>query len=198
MLASDVLAKVDYALNDSNNVSWTEPEKLAWLNDGRREIVRVRPDANTVRESITLAEGTAQTLSSEIVALIDITRNMGSDGSTPGGAITEMEKDRLDRWRPDWHTVDATATAKHFIRNPLTPREFYVYPAQPATPEQVEAIVSKVLADVASSADIVLTDQWVPALVDYVCWMAHSKDSDASDTSKRERHKADFFNRLER
>ena len=197
MLASDVLVKVNYALNDSD-VSWSAAEKLAWLNDGRREIVRLRPDAYTVRESIQLVAGTGQTLPSDIVALIDITRNMGVGGATPGQAIVEMEKDRLDRWRPDWHTADSSATTKHFIRNPLTPREFYVYPAQPDTPAQVEAIASKVLSDVASDSDIVLTDQWVPALVDYVCWMAHSKDSDASDTSKRERHKADFFNRLEK
>lgn len=191
MLASDVLAKAKKILND-DNVVYLDEEILGWLNDGRVQIVKDRPDAYTVRETVQLAAGTAQTLPSECLALIDVPRNMG-DGSTPGNAITVMEKDKLDHWRPAWHSENANAVVKHFLANPLTPREYYVYPAQPVSGQgHVEQIVSKALPAVADDADIVLSDGWVNALVEFVCWRAHSKDADVSEAGKGAQHRANY------
>ena len=193
MLASAVMDRAQIILND-DNVAYTDAEVLQWLNDGRIQIVQDRPDAYTVRESVQLAAGPAQSLEADCIALIDIAQNMGTDGATRGAAITEMEKARLDRWRPNWPAETPSATVKHFIRNQLTPREYYVYPPQPDTGMgYVERIASKALSAVASDADIVLGDQWVRALVEFVCWMAHSKDADVSDAGKMERHKANYY-----
>lgn len=193
MLASAVMDRAKIILND-DNVTYTDAELLSWLNDGRVQVVVDRPAAYTVREVAQLEAGPAQSLDADCIALIDITHNMGTSGTVRGKAITEMDLPRIDRWRPSWPAEYPNAVVQHFIRNPLTPREYFVFPPQPETGMgYIERIVSKVLAPVVSGADIVLSDQWVRPLVEFVCWMAHAKDADVSDAGKMERHKANYY-----
>ena len=128
-----VIVKAQKVLQDATGIRWDNAELLGWLNSAQREIVLYKPNANATGKAVKLAAGTRQALPTDGVQLIDVVRNMGTSGTTPGRAVRQIERETLDAVNPDWHASSASATAKHFIYNILDPKAFYVYPPQPAT-----------------------------------------------------------------
>ena len=158
---------------------------MGWLNDGQREVLVFKPNANVVNTSIQLASGTKQSLPADGIQLIDVPRNMGSDGATPGKAIRIAMREILDAQSPDWHTETPSATTKHYMYTPLDPKHFYVYPPSNGA-GQVELIYAAVPAKVATIANMIsLDDIYSNVLVDYILYRAYSKDSDYAANPQR-------------
>ena len=181
IFGSEVLDRAGIILQDTTNIRWPTDELLGWLNDGQREIVLRKPDAHTVSAAMVLVVSeTKQSIPASGIMLIDIVRNMGTGGSTPGRAITRTERYILDSQRPDWNTETGSSIVKHYMFDERSPRVFYVYPPQPAaTPGYVEIVYSSAPADLATGADtLTLDDIYASALLDYVLYRAYSKDSD--------------------
>ena len=130
--------------------------------------------------------GTKQTLVAADVLLLDVIRNMGLAGATPGRAIRWIAKTELDECRPDWHSELAAAVVQHWIYDPRSPKNFYVYPQQPATPEQVELITSRIpvamtLDDVdgeTADTNLGIDDIWLNPLLQFTVYRAQSKDAE--------------------
>ncbi len=131
--ARDVIDLVQTKLQDLGATSWPEAELLDDLNDGQREIVKYKPDANPVGDVQQLVAGTRQTLPAGSVSLIDVPRNMGTDGATPGPAIIEMPRQVLDTTLPNWHTAIPSAVVQFYCFDERDPKAFWVFPPQPAT-----------------------------------------------------------------
>ncbi len=179
ILASEVIGKVQIVLQDTTGVRWPDStELLGWLNDGQREVLIYKPNAHVHNESMPLSAGTKQSLPDGAIQLVDVVRNMGADGNTPGRAIRIVTREILDAQNPDWHTMTPAAVTKHYTYSPFDPKRFYVYP--PATGSaKAEVIYSAVPEDVASlSAPISLDDIYQNVLVDYILYRAYSKDTD--------------------
>lgn len=140
----EILSRAGVILQDTTSVKWPIAELLDWLHDAQREIVLRKPDAYSKNTSIQLTVSqTKQSIPSDGVMLLDVVRNLGTDGSTPGRAITRTERPILDQQRPDWHTDTPSATVKHYMFNEKDPKTFYVYPPQPgSSPGHVEIIYS--------------------------------------------------------
>ncbi len=186
ILASEVINKVQIVLQDTTGVRWPDStELLGWLNDGQREVLIYKPNAYVKNESVTLVAGTKQSLPASGIQLIDVPRNMGANGSTPGRAIRIVTREILDAQNPDWHTMPAAAVTKHYTYSPFDPKHFYNYP--PATGStQVEVIYSAAPEDVGSlSTAITLDDIYQNVLVDYVLYRAYSKDTDYAANPER-------------
>src|SRR3546814_10953669 len=62
MKASDVFLRVKDILQDADAVYWPDAELLRWLNDGRLDAYKLRPDLYERTEDMVLAEGFRQTL----------------------------------------------------------------------------------------------------------------------------------------
>jgi len=77
ILASALVDQAEEILQDSANDRYSAAELLAWLNLGTKAIVREKPDANPVRESMLLVAGIWQTLPDTAIMLLDVTMNMG-------------------------------------------------------------------------------------------------------------------------
>ena len=180
ILGSAVLDRAGIILQDTTNIRWPTAELLGWLNDGQREIVLRKPDAYTKSEAIVMtASETKQSIPAAGIQLIDVVRNMGTGGATPGRAVTRTERYILDSQRPDWNTETGSATVKHYMFDERNPKVFYVYPPQAATPGYVEAVYSAAPAELATgAATLTLDDVYSSALLDYVLYRAYSKDSD--------------------
>ncbi len=177
---SSIIDRAAILIQDTTGVRWPRPELLDWLNDGQREIVLLKPEASVINQSLALAIGkTKQSLPATGNMLIDVVRNMGADGNTPGAAIRLVSREVLDAQSPDWHS-DANAFGKvlHYVFDPRDPRTFYVFPKAPATAWQVEIVYSAAPANTDDSGAVIgLDDVYANALLDYVLYRAYSKDA---------------------
>lgn len=191
ILAQTVLNKVQIILQDTTGVRWpSDTELLGWLNDGQREVLVFKPNAYVKNIAIKLITGTKQALPADGVQLMDVVRNMGIDGNTPGRAIRVAMREVIDAQLPDWHSSTANATAKHYMYSVLDPKNFYVYPPQPASNQgYAEIIYGAIPADATINSVISIDDIYQNALIDYVLYRAYSKDSEyTADDGRASKH----------
>lgn len=187
--ATTIMAKASAELLDVAMVRWTQADLLGYLNDGMGEIVRIKPDANTVNAaSGLLVAGTKQALPAGGIVLMDVVRNLGGNGTTPGRAVTPVEMGRMDADFPDWHTHAAGAVARHFLHNKRDPKTYYVYPPQPSSGQgQVELVYSATPAKVLLAAvgnPIPLDEIYEMPLHYYLMFRAYSKNTKDADAAK--------------
>lgn len=177
--ASSIISRVADILNDAGHVRWPDTELIRWINDAQNEISIHRPDCCVKRVPFLLAAGTLQTLPATGLRMVDVTRNLGTDGTTIGRTIKFVDKRVLDEMDRNWHTAKAAATIIHFTMDPRDPKHFFVYP-QPAGSVNVELVYSAVPAPVAADADnIGVDDIYETPIVDYVAYRSFCKDSEA-------------------
>lgn len=187
---SSVISKVQTILQDTTGIRWPDTELLGWLNDGQREIVLYKPNAFVKNTSIKLIAGTKQTLPADGVQLIDVVRNMGTSGSTPGRAIRITMREILDSQVPNWHADSSSEVVKHYMYSALDPKTFYVYPPQPtATQGYAELIYGAAPTDAVLGGVITLDDIYQTILLDYSLYRAYSKDTEfAADQGRAAAH----------
>lgn len=209
------------------------PERtvIAYLNDAQLAIAKFLPMAGGVKGAIKLKAGTAQSISSVAaadwkpqdgstpsqpilgIALLGITRNMGSDGATPGKVITIANREQLDRQDDSWHLASRASTVvRSYVHNPLLPLEFDVWPpVHASTPVWVTAEFNaaplKIPAGGAPGAElydptgsstetIKLRDEFIDDLVNYTVARLHMQDSDWADATKASFFEGLFLNSL--
>jgi hypothetical protein len=182
---ANIVSRAAIILQDTTGVRWPQTEELLlWLNDGQREIVLRKPDAYAQNEVVALIAGTKQSIPANGIQLLDVIRNMGTDGETPGRAVTRIDREILDEQRPNWHTEDASDETKHYTFDGQDPKRFYVYPPQASPPGKVEMVYASSPTDLPSLATtITLDDIYSGPLLDYVLYRAYSKDADLTPSA---------------
>lgn len=176
--AADIISRAGQILMDEDHIRWTVPELLQWINDGASEIIVRRPGARAISKVIPLVAGTRQAIPERGVQLLDLVRNMGMDGATPGRAIRRTDRQLLDDQQPDWHSIRRATAIKHYTFDDRSPKEFYVYPPVVAG-AQVEALYSELPPVVEQAADMVdLGPEYMTPLLSYVAYRAFIKDSE--------------------
>lgn len=174
VLVSEILASTSGPLLDPSFRRWDEVTRFAIVKSAQREIVRLKPSASTAYADITVVAGSRQAIPSTALRLLDVPRNLGADGSTPGQPITAIDRAVLDQMFPDWHseTVAAGTPVDHFAFDDRDPKNFWVYPRRPDTNWHIEALVSTPPADIVyvDTWDIAITldDIWQVAIEDYI------------------------------
>ena len=184
----NIADKVEILLQDETNVRWTEAELLGWINSGQREVAIAKPNALTSNTTMQLtASSTKQTIPATGIQLMEVVRNMGADGLTPGRVITGIDRSVLDGTIPNWHSNANTAgVITHFTFDPRDPKTFYVYPKAPATALYVELLISINPTQLASMAsNIAYDDIYETVLIDYVLYRAYGKDSKHTSNMQR-------------
>lgn len=200
--AKDVMQSAATTLLDLDFVRWPLAELLGYLNDGLREIVSIKPNANTKAVTLSLAAGTLQTLPPQYPILSRVTRNMITGHTEPGGPVGGVAirpiKDRaiLDALIPNWQADAAlfSATVKHVIYDLADPTIFYVAPGNTGA-GKIEAIVGAYVDEIAIPADpsdlanftatVGLPDAYRNPLVNWVCYRAFSKDGGLPASAER-------------
>ena len=188
LTADTILLQAGFALNDVSRTTWPKDELLLYLEDGQRAAVLARPEVNPITKSVQLVTGSRQTIPDDGYVLLDVVRNMGTDGATPGGSITPTGRASLDQASLDWHMLSgADATVLNYVYDVRNRKTFYVYPPQPTvSPNQIEITYAGIPArfsdpDAGGSKTkfddtIKLDDIYAPALVAYVLHRAYVKD----------------------
>jgi hypothetical protein len=198
ILASSIIDKAEIQLRDAGNAQWSAAELLGWLNDGQRQIAILKSDANVTVSVVQLVQGTRQTVPLACILLLDVVRNMGTNGSTPGAPITYIKRRDLDLERPTWHADTASATVQHFTYSQKVPGYYFVYPPQPNSNRgYVELEFNAVPVDVLIGDAISISDIYSTALMEYVLFRAYGKESkSASNASKSKDHYGLFLTSL--
>ena len=193
LLVSDIITRAQDVLADAGAVRWTNAEFIRWVNDAQREIAVAQPEATAKVANLTLVAGTKQTLPAGAIALIRLVRNMGAGGATPGEACRQITQMLMDLHRPGWHTDTPTLAVKNWMKDPRTPRIYYVYPPMSGA-TIVEGVYSAIPALVAATTDAITVDDfYLSPILDYVLWRALSKDVEIPGIQTRaDAHRAAF------
>lgn len=187
---------------------YTEVELIRYANYGQMAIAKYLPQAGSGQDAIKLKPGTKQDLTKVLaadikpgdgstaadtygIALLDVPRNMGSDGLTPGRVIRVVDRYTLDMNAPDWHSSTGAAV-REYLHDPAMPCVFYVYPGVPVGGLWVDVAWMKeprripaggepggyaYAWDGTSTVTLGIDDQFAPELHDYVCALALMKGS---------------------
>lgn len=214
MLASDIITRASTTLFDTTGVRWAQPEMLNNITDAMRQIVLLRPDANSITASVQLVTGTKQAIPNGSstqdpagvstpagIRFLRATRNMGADGKTPGKAIRECSRVALDNEIPDWHTATPTALlVQHTIFDNIAPRTFYVYPgiANGSTP-YIELVYAGLPAVVTAADQVLsLSDDYINSVLDWVLFRCYAKDASyAGNMQRAQTHYSAFADSLQ-
>jgi hypothetical protein len=161
------------------------------VNDAQRAIVVLKPDAGAINETMTLVDGTKQTIPTSGNRLLKVVRNMSSaSGGTGGRSVRQVEVDVLDSMTPDWHDPASTGDSahgsqvKHYVYEENDPRSFYVYPGISGA-AYLEVVYSGNPTTVVLGGDISIPDIWANAITNYVMYMAYKKDSEHAGNRQR-------------
>lgn len=198
MLASDITIRTNDILQDPNNTRWPLAEQYRWISDAQRAVVNAIPGASATNVAVQLIPGTKQALPAGGIRLIAPVRNMGTTGLTPGRAIRMEKRSTLDVNMPDWHSAPAETAVKVIAFDEDNPRNYYTYPPVHATTQVwVEIIYSGSPAEItAAGSQLTVDDIYLPTIVDYVIYRAHSKETDYAVKGVAQVHGAAFASAL--
>lgn len=212
--ALDIIKTATPILFDADHVRWPLPELLDHINDAVRAIVSVKPNAKTETVTLSLVQGTLQTLPDNYPVLARVTRNITTGHLAPGGpvggpAIRMVDgREAMDAFFPGWQSDTAlfSPIVKHVIYDDAAPRHFYVIPGNTGA-GLIEAVVG-VMPDPITVSDnpnleatynvaVPLPDLYRTPVTDYVCFRAFSKDQGVPASQTRAAtHLAAFQNAL--
>lgn len=171
ILLSALIAQARSVTMDEGEVPrHSNDDYLALANAGQRQMAIYKPDVAVTNAARQLASGTKQSVASAATAFIKLTRNMGTDGQTPGRTILYEDMERFSRHNPHWHMADAGAEVRFYLFDVKDPKVFYVYPPQPAANQGwVEEVDAVAPTDITSAGHAIgVDDIYSNALVDYM------------------------------
>jgi len=209
--------KVGMLMNDieaGNEFERTTINEIArYIIEACLKIVQLKPTELTRRVSMLLTAGsTRQNMSGAAfkdlagedlsnftpLQLLDVSRNMGADGATPGRAIIKIDPAKLDILLPDWHTLSAEKFIRWAVIDEREPKAFQVCHKAPATAHYVELLCSRqpvhTLTKAATSLsaddstadlDADLADELEEAIVEWVTFRALLKDGTSAVNETR-------------
>jgi hypothetical protein len=191
MLASVPLGQVQELLQDEGGVTWTTTQLLRAWNEAQKVIVVFAPEASLTTASWQLvAAETRHAAPSGAIKIIDVMRNMGADGATPGASIRLTTRGNLEDHVTDWHSGTGAASITQWAPDPRNPKLFWTYPrVHASTAVFVEGTYSSVPADIDELTDtITVGDEWAAAAVNWCMYRALARDSKRTPVFARADH----------
>jgi hypothetical protein len=190
---TQISGRAGILLQDTSGTRWDPTtERLAWINDGRREMAILKPAvfgaaANEITH--TLTTGCKQRIATtDAYKIASVDYNV-----TSGVAIRPTTQDQLDAFKPAWRG-DTGDDVQNWFSDQTDPLSFWVYPASTGN---IKAHVHISPPDLASLDDVALPfDIYEPVLVNYVCYRALSKEDEAGAVAKAQAFYALFTSAL--
>lgn len=196
MLVSGLLALLKDALGDANSVTWPEPTLIMYLNQALLALVSVRPDASEYTTILTLAAGSRQQLPEDGLRLLSVFRNTNADGAFIGPIVRHIERTSLDDLNGAWMLEAPSEFCQEYWYDERAPRQFWTNPVIAGA--RVEASICRRPPALTAGGDTIpVDDVFVPALREWILYLAWGRDDELSPTSARAKdHRTTFFNLL--
>jgi hypothetical protein len=189
-----IVSRVKALLQDDDLVRWGALELQYWLNDGYRELVNLRPDANTIQGEYVCSAGARQVLTSSFpnaTRLISISHNTAATSNKYG--VQMVSKSSLETQRRGWRAETPSVNIEGYMFDARTPREFEVYPPAAAAARlwalyvevpAAHTLSAEQLTNESTAETIRVDDSFANALVDYILYRAYSKDGESGSGGK--------------
>ena len=189
--AAELYADTAYARIEAD--TW-----ISYLNAGIRALILVRPDAGATTESVQLVAGIKQSLPSAALRLLDIPRNMGTDGSTAGRIITPSKRQHIDYSNLLWPAGSGETYVENFSYDANNPLIYYVTPPVSSTVNvYVEMVTSQLPTTLTAVGDTMeVNDIFFEPLVQYMLYKAYAADDEGVEFEKSQAYLQNFFNLL--
>lgn len=179
-----ITGQVNDQLVDDGFIRWPLEKLINYLNDAQRAIVIIRPDAYIIETVITAIAGAKQQLPDDALRLVDVRSNEF------GYAIINRDKSEITELYPKWYGTTGEEEPEAFIYDERQPKTFFLFPGVVAG-LKVEVVYSatppvRTDADIDEKAD--LDSIYSNAMIEYMLYMAHSKDFEHSEQAKAQTH----------
>lgn len=194
VLASEIISEASKQLNDVGKVTWTDDSYFEYITSAQEMIVSIRPDAYSIVTTMQMAAGSKQDIPSTALRLLDIYRNMGSDGLTPGRAVLPVERNALDLFAFDWNADTQVSEVKNYMYDEKVPNVFYVDPPSDGT-GWLEIAISRVPVKVTQTSDALsVKDIYRNHVIQWVMYRAYSIEVDSMSSQRRAAvHEQSFY-----
>lgn len=196
--ATDYISDAAELYGDTGYDRVSVPDWIRYLNASIRALLVVRPDAGATEEAYQLSAGIKQTIPTDALRLLDIPRNMGSDGSSPGKIITPSDRKHIDYANLMWPAATGETHVDNFSYDANNPRTFYVTPPVSSTADvYVEIVTSKLPTAIVDEGDSVgINDVFFEPIINYMLYKAYSADDEDVEFQKAMQYQATFFKLL--
>lgn len=193
ILASEIISEASKQLNDVGKITWTDASYFEYITSAQEMIVSIRPDAYSLVTTMQMAAGSKQSLPATALRLLDIKRNMGTDGNTPGRAVLPVEENALDLFAFNWSAATQEAEVKNYVYDEKTPNTFYVDPPSDGT-GWLELSISRVPPVITQDSDpLVVKDIYRSHVLQWVMFRAYSIEVDSVSSRQRAAKHEDTF-----
>lgn len=118
---------------DEGDTDFSDTEALFLYNQANRRIIALRPHAYTRIESFQLVAGSKQMIPSDGLKVVNIIRNMGTDGTTAGNAIRPTNGGVMAAVVPGYSAETQQAEVWDWWPVDDFPEQFYVDPPNDGT-----------------------------------------------------------------
>lgn len=180
-------------LDEDANPEVSDSELLQLYNLTLLKIITLVPSAYTRTKNLLLAAGAKQVIDSAggDLRLVNVRRNMGTDGATPGRVVRATNLDVLTQIYPTWFTETQQAEVEDWAPVLDYPEEFYVIPPNDGTQYiEIDVATTPTLAtwDAAGAwrgATFPLRDHFTDAEINGILFMAYDDDSDIPGNTPR-------------
>lgn len=173
MTPADVIAEVRRIVQDMTApYRYSDADLLGYINQTLKRMALLRPDLfGVITDIATTANSVVQTLPSDAIRLMDVFSVKGV------GAVTETDRETMDRNYPTW-LVEAAGTPVNYMRHVKNPTRFFLYPP-PADGVQLTVEYAQVpptygLMDTIAS----VPDAFMPTIVNGAVFLAQSIDDE--------------------
>lgn len=170
---------------------WSDATLTDYINDAQVEIIKYKPDANSVSSAVALSQGAEQTLPADGIRLIRVLCNMGIGGTTPGRMLSLADLAEFSVQNPLWMSEEK-GDARYYMYDPADPKRFYVSP--PSNGSYAKIVYGAKPAT--ATTNITIPDEFKPAIVFYACYRAFLEDGLSPDTAKADSFFQYFMNSL--
>lgn len=179
-----ITGQVNDQLVDDGFVRWPLEKLVNYLNDAQRAIVIIRPDAFVVEVEFVCVAGTKQLLPNDAQRLVDVRSNEA------GYAVINRDKSEITELYPNWYGTTGEAEPEAFIYDERQPSTFFLFPGVTAglKLELVYSATPPVRTASEIDSEVNLDSIYSNALIEYMLYMAHSKDFEHSEQAKAQTH----------
>lgn len=173
MTPADVITEVRRIVQDTAApYRYSDADLLGYINQTLKRMALLRPDLfGVIEDFVTTASSAVQTLPTDAIRLIDVFSVKG------GSAVTETDRETMDRNYPSW-SVEAAGTPVNYMRHVKNPTRFFLYPP-PSSGVQLVIEYAKVPPIYALNDTIAaVPTAFLPTIVSGAVYLAQSIDDE--------------------
>ena len=191
MTPSEVIAEVRRLIQDTREpYRYSDVVLLGFVNQTFKRMAMLRPDLfAVVTDFATTPHTVLQSCPADSLRLIEVFQVKN------GNAITEVNRETLDRTAPSWQN-ETSGQPVNFMRHVRNPNRFFVYP-RPAPGVVLIGEYAQIPPDYTLDAEVAYPiDAYFPSVVDGVVFLAESIDNEHVNSGRAKLFQDSFVQSL--